>query len=156
MRVPPGSAPTFRYIGAELEEFNGWSTLGDIGEFDEDGYLYLHDRRSDMITVGGVNVYPAEVEAALLEHPHVLSAAVIGLPVTSTGHRVHAIIQPSHHSLSVAEIENFLYPRLSRYKRPSTFELVQESLRDEAGKVRRSALRATRLADTHQEEFDYA
>ena len=71
----------------------GWESLGDIGYFDADGYLYLADRRTDMILVGGANVYPAEIEAALDEHPDVLSSAVVGLPDEDLGQRVHAIVQ---------------------------------------------------------------
>ena len=71
----------------------GWESLGDIGWFDEDGYLYLADRRTDMILVGGSNVYPAEIEAALEEHPQVQSVAVIGLPDDDLGNRIHAIVQ---------------------------------------------------------------
>ncbi|GGE68552.1 AMP-binding protein [Nesterenkonia cremea] len=165
MRVSPGSPPAFRYIGAELKEVDGWSTLGDIGEFDTDGYLYLHDRRSDMITVGGVNVYPAEVESALTEHPEVLSAAVIGLPEDDLGSSVHAIVQLSTpgqntYSLSTEQLQEFLTSRLSRHKRPTSIEFVQTSLRDEAGKVRRAALRRERLSPegipTEPKEVHYA
>ena len=81
MQRNPDLPPTYRYIGAEARTLpGGWESLGDIGWFDEDGYLYLADRRTDMILVGGANVYPAEIEAALDEHPLVASSAVIGLP----------------------------------------------------------------------------
>lgn len=146
MRVAPGNPPTFRYVGAELRETDGWSTLGDIGEFDADGYLYLHDRRSDMLLVGGVNVYPAEVESALAEHPDVLSSAVIGLPDADRGNRIHAIVQVEQGCATTAEeISSFLATRLSRHKRPRSVELVDTPLRSAAGKLRRSALRAERL-----------
>ncbi|MDH3293713.1 MAG: AMP-binding protein, partial [Acidimicrobiia bacterium] len=100
--VPPGTegevwmrngardTPTYRYIGAESEPRDGWESLGDMGRVDEDGYLYLGDRRQDMILVGGANIYPAEVEAAIGAHPEVLSSAVIGLPDEEKGNRVHA------------------------------------------------------------------
>ncbi|MEW1773578.1 AMP-binding protein [Streptomyces sp. NPDC086777] len=147
MRVAEGKPPAFRYIGAETEERDGWSTLGDIGEFDADGYLYLHDRRSDMLLVGGVNVYPAEIEAALTEHPHVLSGAVIGLPDPDRGNRVHAIVQIEEGRPTTAEeIDAFLATRLSPHKRPRSIELVTTPLRNAAGKLRRSALRAERLS----------
>ncbi|MFF4901879.1 AMP-binding protein [Streptomyces sp. NPDC001068] len=146
MRVTEGKPPAFHYIGAETEERDGWSTLGDIGEFDADGYLYLHDRRSDMLLVGGVNVYPAEIEAALTEHPHVLSGAVIGLPDPDRGNRVHAIVQIEEgHPTTAEEIDAFLATRLSPHKRPRSIELVTTPLRSAAGKLRRSALRAERL-----------
>ncbi len=148
MRVVPGNPPTFRYIGAELKETDGWSTLGDIGEFDAEGYLYLRDRRSDMLLVGGVNVYPAEIESALSEHPDVLSSAVIGLPDADRGNRIHAIVQVDQGRTTTAEeISSFLAARLSSHKRPRSIEVVDTPLRSAAGKLRRSALRAQRLPD---------
>ena len=90
-----GLPPSYRYVGATPRTLpGGWESIGDIGWFDEDGYLYLADRRTDMILVGGANVYPAEIEAALDEHPLVASSAVIGLPDDELGNRVHAIVQP--------------------------------------------------------------
>ena len=78
--------PTYHYIGAEPRTLDGgWESLGDMGWFDEDGYLYLADRMQDMILSGGANIYPAEVEAALQEHPAVRSVAVIGLPDEDRG-----------------------------------------------------------------------
>ena len=69
MRPSPGSAPTYRYIGSTAKSRDGWDSLGDLGYFDADGFLYLNDRRVDMFTVGGRNVYPAEIESALCAHP---------------------------------------------------------------------------------------
>lgn len=147
LRVTPGNPPAFRYIGATAKELgDGWLSLGDMGEFDEDGYLYLHDRLSDMILVGGVNVFPAEIENALQAHPDVLSAAVIGLPDGDLGNRVHAIVEtPVDSPASADEIAQFLAPRLSPHKRPKTIEIVHSPLRDDTGKMRRSALRAARM-----------
>ena len=86
--------PTYRYVGAEARRLEGgWESLGDHGYVDEDGYLYLGDRIQDMILVGGANVYPAEIEAALQEHPDVRSCAVIGLPDEDRGNRIHAIVE---------------------------------------------------------------
>lgn len=86
MRPPAGARATYRYIGAAARTHeDGWESLGDMGHQDEDGYLYLADRRSDMVVVGGCNVYPAEVEAALDEHPAVESSCVIGLPDEDLG-----------------------------------------------------------------------
>lgn len=148
-RVPPGKPATYRYIGAEPHERDGWSSLGDMGEFDADGYLYLHDRRGDMVTVGGVNIYPAEIEAALVEHDAVETAAVIGLPDDNLGNRLHAIVQQQHSdSLSADELCEFLAARLSKHKLPKTIEIVARSLRDDAGKIRRSALRAARIRES--------
>ncbi|MEJ6550148.1 AMP-binding protein [Corynebacterium sp. USCH3] len=145
MRPPEDMPPTYRYIGAEPRTHGGWSSLGDMGHFDTDGYLYLHDRSSDMVTVGGVNIYPAEVEAALMEHPRVLTAVIIGLPDPDTGNRLHAILNTTGDQVGDEELRTFLTDRLSRNKLPKTYETVNDPLRDDAGKVRRSALRAARL-----------
>ena len=76
MRRAEGTPPTYRYIGAEAREVDGWETLGDLGWMDEEGFVYVSDRRTDLILTGGANVYPAEVEAALDTHPRVLSSVV--------------------------------------------------------------------------------
>jgi bile acid-coenzyme A ligase len=146
LRRDPSLPPSYRYVGAEARTMpGGWESLGDIGWFDEDGYLYLADRRTDMILVGGANVYPAEIEAALDEHPLVASSAVIGLPEEELGNTLHAIIHPRP-GLDLKELEKHLADRLVTYKRPRTFELVNEPVRDDAGKVRRTALRDERIA----------
>ena len=85
MRPAPGSAPTYRYIGSTAKSRDGWDSLGDLGYFDADGFLYLNDRRVDMFTVGGRNVYPAEIESALCAHPAVLSCLVVGVPDDDLG-----------------------------------------------------------------------
>jgi bile acid-coenzyme A ligase len=144
MKVDPG-APTYRYLGGEAKGRDGWESLGDLGSMDAEGYLYLADRLTDMVLVGGVNVYPAEVEAALDAHPLVASSCVIGLPDDDLGNALHAVVQTSG-DVTDDELHSFLADRLAPYKRPRTFERVDTPLRDEAGKVRRSALRAERLA----------
>jgi bile acid-coenzyme A ligase len=150
MRHPPELVP-YRYIGAETRAVDGWETLGDMGHVDEDGYLYLADRRSDLILVGGSNVYPAEVEAALGSHPRVLSCCVIGLPDEDLGARVHAIVQLDGEA-GDDDLRAHVAARLTRHKVPTTWERVAEPLRDDAGKVRRSALRAARTtASAHGE-----
>jgi bile acid-coenzyme A ligase len=139
-------SPTYRYIGAEARTRDGgWESLGDNGWLDEDGFLYLGDRTTDMILTGGSNVYPAEVESAIAEHPAVQSCAVIGLPDDDLGNIVHAIVEADPGKLQVDELLRFLGERLVRYKVPRTVEIVNGPLRDDAGKVRRSALRAERL-----------
>jgi bile acid-coenzyme A ligase len=147
MRPPEGMTATYRYIGAEPKVTDGWSSLGDMGHFDDDGYLYLHDRSSDMVTVGGVNIYPAEVEAALMEHPRVLVGVVVGLPDDDAGNRLHAIINVDGPAAAVTdgELREFLATRVSKNKIPVSFERVTQALRDDAGKVRRPALRAERM-----------
>lgn len=139
-------APTYEYLGAEAKTLDGgWESLGDIGWFDEDGYLYLGDRVADMILSGGANIYPAEIEAALDEHPAVHSCAVIGLPDDDRGNDVHAIVEADESEASREELLGFLAERLAPYKLPRTIEYVTAPLRDDAGKVRRSALRDERL-----------
>jgi bile acid-coenzyme A ligase len=145
MRPTPGTPRTYQYRGAEARTMqDGWESLGDIGWFDEEGYLYLADRRSDMILVGGSNVYPAEIEAALDEHPLVQSSAVIGLPDEDMGNRIHAIVQPRE-GLSEEALREHLSTRLVTYKQPRSYEFVSENIRDDAGKVRRTQLRAERV-----------
>jgi bile acid-coenzyme A ligase len=143
----PGGRETYRYVGAEAKRTaDGWESLGDLGWIDADGYVFLTDRLSDMILSGGANIYPAEVEAAIDEHPLVRSSAVIGLPDEDLGNRIHAIVQVAEGaSVSDDELREFLAERLVRYKIPRTFERSDEPLRDDAGKVRRSALRTERL-----------
>ena len=139
-------SPTYRYVGAEARTRDGgWESLGDNGWLDADGYLYLGDRTTDMILTGGSNVYPAEVEAAIAEHPAVQSCAVIGLPDDDLGNIVHAIIEADPSELQLDELLTFLGERLVRYKVPRSIEIVNEPLRDDAGKLRRSALRSERL-----------
>jgi bile acid-coenzyme A ligase len=137
--------PTYRYVGAMARtREGGWESLGDVGWLDADGYLYLGDRIQDMILCGGANIYPAEVEAALQEHPAVRSCAVIGLPDEELGHLVHAIVEADPEAVSADDLLAFVGERLARYKVPRSVELIDQPLRDEAGKVRRSALRAER------------
>lgn len=146
MRRGAGLANPYTYIGAQARSIgDGWESLGDMGWLDEDGYLYLTDRRADMILVGGANVYPAEVEAALDAHAEVVSSCVIGLPDDDLGSVPHAIVQTSG-PVSDEELLAHLRSRLVRYKLPRSFERVDEPLRDDAGKVRRSALRDERIA----------
>lgn len=138
--------PSYRYVGADARtREGGWESLGDLGWLDTDGFLYLGDRLTDMILSGGANIYPAEVEAALQEHPSVRSCAVIGLPDDDLGSVVRAIVEADAATFDADDVLRFLGERLARYKLPRSIEVVDEPLRDDAGKVRRSALRAERL-----------
>lgn len=145
-----GAGSTYRYLGAEPHRSaDGYETIGDFGWLDEEGYLYIADRRADLILRGGMNVYPAEIENALSEHPAVALAVVIGLPDRDLGAVVHAIVNPAHDAPEAPTPEAlgaFLSTKLARYKLPATYEFTDEPLRDEAGKVRRSQLRAERIA----------
>lgn len=145
MMADGGPATTYHYIGAEPKSLDGWESLGDMGWMDAEGYVYLTDRKADMILRGGANVYPAEVEAAIDSHPRVRSSAVIGLPDDDLGQRVHAIVDAPE-GVSVEELLAHLGERLVRYKIPQSFEFVSDPLRDDAGKVRRSALRERAIA----------
>jgi bile acid-coenzyme A ligase len=144
-----GRNSTYEYIGAQAKAVGDWETLGDLGYVDEEGYLYIVDRRTDMIVSGGANIFPAEVEAALDQHPDVQSSIVIGLPDADLVQRAHAIVQMAEDARGRTDadaLRAFLSDRLVRYKIPRTFEFTSENLRDDAGKARRSRLREERIA----------
>ncbi len=142
MRPKPGGRPTYRYIGSTAKQHDGWDSLGDLGWFDTDGYLYLADRRVDMFTVGGRNVYPAEIENALSEHPAVMSCLVVGIPHEDLGQVPHALVHLADgHDLDTGAVRAFVAERLADYKVPRSVEFVDEPLRDDAGKARRTAVR---------------
>jgi bile acid-coenzyme A ligase len=121
---------------------DGFRTAGDIGHVDDDGYLYIADRRSDMIVTGGANVFPAEVESALVEHDGIADVVVIGLTDSEWGRRVHAVIQLSDRCtpLTEREVIGFAKSRLAAYKVPKTVEFVDQIPRTAATKVNRSAM----------------
>lgn len=146
MRPRPGSRPTYRYIGSTAKQradaLGAWDSLGDLGWFDEEGYLYLADRRVDMFTVGGRNVYPAEIENALSEHPSVMSCLVVGIPHEDLGQVPHALVHLADgHELEADAVAAFIGERLAEYKVPRSVEFVDDPLRDDAGKARRTAVR---------------
>ena len=147
--MPTSDEFTFSYIGADTRKIGDYITLGDLGYLDADGYLYIADRRTDLIVSGGNNVYPTEIEAALDSHPAIECSVAIGLPDADLGQRVHALVQFSPSASerpSEGDLRTFLEKVLVRYKIPRSFEFVEESLKDGAGKVRRSALRDERMA----------
>lgn len=144
MRPSPGSPPTYHYIGTTAKSRDGWDSLGDMGYFDADGFLYLSDRRVDMFTVGGRNVYPAEIENAISGHPAVLSCLVVGVPHHDLGQVPYALVQAD--DLAPAELLQFLRERVAGYKVPHTIQFVDRPLRDDAGKARRSAVREQIIA----------
>ncbi|MEX0581055.1 MAG: AMP-binding protein [Mycobacterium sp.] len=145
LRPRPGSSPTYRYVGSTAKSRDGWDSLGDLGWFDEEGYLYLADRRVDMFTVGGRNVYPAEIENALSEHPAVLSCLVVGVPHEDLGQVPHVLVQAqaagADGALDELGVTAFVAQRLAAYKVPRSVEFVDTPLRDDAGKARRTAVR---------------
>ena len=121
---------------------DGFGTAGDMGRLDDEGYLYLADRRVDMIVTGGANVFPAEVEAALSEHPGIADAVVIGLTDPEWGRRVHAIVERAAEAQDLSEVDviGFVKARLASYKAPKTVEFVPLLPRTAATKISRSAL----------------
>ncbi|MFV0281091.1 MAG: AMP-binding protein [Rhodoblastus sp.] len=143
-----GVDATYHYLGAEPKrDKDGWESLGDIGRIDKDGYIWLADRRSDMILRGGANTYPAEIEAALMAHPDIASCAVVGLPHPDLGSSIHAVLQlrdGADANALVAALPKFLDNLLSRPKHPESYEISDEAVRDDAGKVRRTMLRDER------------
>jgi bile acid-coenzyme A ligase len=129
--------------GSQLEMTeDGYGSVGDVGYLDADGFLYLVDRRVDLIITGGANVFPAEVETALMEHPKVADVVVIGLKDEEWGRRVHAIIQPADRSdpPTFEEMRSYAKARLHPYKVPKTIEIVDAIPRSAATKVNRGAL----------------
>jgi bile acid-coenzyme A ligase len=140
----PGSAG-YEYLGkaARLRSTDdGFITGGDVGYLDEDGYLYLVDRRADLIISGGANVFPAEVEVALIDHPMIADVVVIGLRDSEWGRRVHAVIEPADPSRppTTAEIVAYAKSRLAAYKVPKTVEIVASIPRSAATKINRRTL----------------
>jgi long-chain acyl-CoA synthetase len=160
--VPPGS-PGLVYIGGiNRFEYHGDPdktasamrgrdyTPGDIGYLDEDGYLFLLDRRTDLIISGGVNIYPAEIEAALLEHPSVSDVAVIGVPDPEWGQKVVALVQPvagvTGGEALTAELLRHCAPRLARLKHPRLIEYRESLPRTPTGKLSRRNVREAYLS----------
>lgn len=143
---PAAASPTPApyYLGAAVMErtSDGFSTVGDMGRLDEEGYLFIADRRTDMIISGGVNIFPAEVEAALLKHFAVAAVAVVGLPDDRWGRRVHAVLVPADAQTcpSEQELDRFLRDELLPYKRPKSYEFWCELPYTDVGKINRRAV----------------
>jgi fatty-acyl-CoA synthase len=151
----PGSVwfegtPSFEYHNDPIktaEAFNerGWSTLGDMGYLDSDGYLYLTDRKSHMIISGGVNIYPQEVENVLVLHPKVADAAVIGVPDPDMGQAVKAVVQPLDMGDAGPALEQELIEycraRLAHFKCPRSVDFDPELPRLPSGKLFKRRLR---------------
>ena len=158
--LPAGQDGLIYFDGAAFEYHNdpdktagsrneqGWSTLGDIGHLDAEGFLYLSDRRTDLIISGGVNLYPREIEEALIGHPAVADVAVIGLPDPEMGQSVLAIVQTSAEATGspalAAELIAHCRGRLAAFKCPRSVEFVAALPRTPTGKLLRRQLRAER------------
>ena len=144
LRAPMSAG--YRYLGGAPplpSTGDGFRSAGDIGHLDEDGFLYIVDRRADMIITGGANVFPAEVESALAGHPDIADVVVIGLSDSKWGRRVHAVVQPAQ-PLTEQQVIEYAKSRLAPYKAPKTVEFVDKIPRTAATKVNRSALIAAR------------
>jgi bile acid-coenzyme A ligase len=156
--LPPGeiggiylrqaAGPLATYLGNDVAPMesteDGFTSVGDLGWLDEDGFLFMADRRVDMIVTGGVNVFPAEVEAALSGHPGIADVVVVGLRDPAWGRRVHAIVQRGDPELEADDVVGFAKERLAPYKVPKTVEFVDAIPRTEAMKFNRAALVAER------------
>jgi len=142
-------ASTFDYHKDEektrASRARGMFTVGDIGYLDADGYLFLCDRKSDMIISGGVNIYPAEIENALSAHPAVEDVAVFGIPHEDWGEEIKAVVQPVPGAepgpALTADLLAFLDGRLAKFKLPRTIDYVAELPRDPNGKLYKRRLR---------------
>ncbi len=147
MRMGTGS---FEYKGdaektRRSRDAEGFFTVGDVGYLNEDGYLFLCDRKSDMIIAGGVNIYPAEIEAAILEHPQVGDVAVFGVPDADMGEQIKAVIEPApgvagDDDLRASVMEH-VRGRLAKFKWPRTVDFMEELPREPTGKLLKRKLR---------------
>ncbi len=125
------------------EQKDGWQTVGDIAYFDEDGFYYICDRKKDMIISGGVNIYPAEVEHALENHPQLAEAAVFGIPSEEWGESVHAVVVAKPKAnLDAAAVRDFAREHLAGYKVPRSVSFVAEIPKTGSGKILKRELRA--------------
>jgi long-chain acyl-CoA synthetase len=145
-----GGGPQFEYHNdpektAGSRSLQGWSTLGDIGYVDQEGYLYLTDRKANMIISGGVNIYPQEAENILVTHPKVADAAVFGVPNSELGEEVKAVVQPADMADAGPELEQeliaFCQQHLARYKCPRSIDFEAELPRHPTGKLYKRLLK---------------
>ncbi len=141
----------FSYIGddaalsANRDDARGWATAGDIGRMDDEGFIYLSDRKAYMIISGGVNIYPQDIESVLVLHPKVADVAVFGVPNPDFGEEVKAVVQPAPGIEATdglaAELESYCRKRLAGYKVPRSFDFMESLPRLDTGKLYKAALR---------------
>jgi acyl-CoA synthetase (AMP-forming)/AMP-acid ligase II len=134
----------YHRTGEQLSEIAGseWKSVGDVAYVDDEGFVYICDRKKDMIISGGVNIYPAEIESVLYGHPQVLDVAVFGIPDDEWGERVHAIVQAKPGvTLDLDELRAFVDERIGGYKRPREYEVRDELPRTDSGKLLKRVLR---------------
>jgi acyl-CoA synthetase (AMP-forming)/AMP-acid ligase II len=134
----------YHHSAEQLTELSDhdWKSVGDVAYVDDEGYVYICDRKKDMIISGGVNIYPAEIEAVLYAHPQILDAAVFGIPDDEWGERVHAIVQAKDGDvIDLDELRTFAESRLARYKQPREYEVRETLPRTDSGKLLKRVLR---------------
>jgi long-chain acyl-CoA synthetase len=140
---PPG-ASTFRYHNDPDKTARAWAdgafTVGDIGHLDTDGFLYVTDRSADLVLRGGVNVYPAEIEAVLYRHPDIIDCAVLGVPDARLGEELLAIVE-TRRPMTADQLRSYCLEHLADYKCPRRVEFVDQLPRDPTGKVLKRRLR---------------
>ncbi len=120
---------------------NGWLYTGDMGRFDEDGYLYIVERKKDLIIRGGLNIYPRDVEEVLNSHPAVIEAAVVGVPSERMGEEVKAFVVLSA-AVDAETLKAYCREALANYKTPSEIEFVNSLPRNAVGKIDKKELRS--------------
>jgi long-chain acyl-CoA synthetase len=144
-----GAGPTFEYKGdrakTEANRLDDFFTVGDIGYLTDDGFLYLSDRKADMIISGGVNIYPAEIENEIIVHPKVADVAVFGIPDDEWGEQIKAVVEPAAGIVPgpalAAEILASLDGRLARMKQPKSIDFIETMPREPNGKLLKRKLR---------------
>ena len=157
LEVKPGEVGELWSLGACFKEYfgmpeatqravrDGWFTAGDLARVDDEGYVYIVDRRTDLILSGGENIYPAEVEDALLSMPGVAELAVVGVPHPDWGESVHVVVVPLPGVvLELADVHAYCEGRLAKYKRPRSMEMIEALPKTATGKVLRRQLRDAR------------
>jgi long-chain acyl-CoA synthetase len=154
--LPPGQAGTVysTTVGREPFEYykdpektersrrGEYRTVGDVGYLDDEGYLFLSDRKADMIISGGVNIYPAEIESVLITHPSVADVAAFGIPNAEWGEEVKAVVELLPEArVNSDDLLEFLNGRIARYKLPKSIDFVDALPRDPNGKLYKRRLR---------------
>jgi len=125
----------------------GWLHTGDMGSFDDDGYLTLRDRSKDLIISGGMNIYPREVEEALLQHSGVQAVSVVGRPDPEWGEAVVAFVVAEGATPAIEDLDQVCLERIARYKRPKEYRFIDALPTNNYGKVLKRELRAQLLAE---------